>query len=76
MTGAYRMVRHPIYTAIFFNYLALILRHYSSLHVILVSLGIFWYVLKSIVEERFLARDPEYASYMRRVRWRWIPGVV
>lgn len=75
-SGAYGWVRHPIYSAIFVNYLALILQHYSSLHLLLVGLGTFWFVLKSIVEERFLAQDPEYAQYMRRVRRRWIPGLV
>ena len=74
--GAYAFVRHPIYTAIFVNYLALILLHYSPLHLILVCIGIFWYVLRSILEEKFLAVDPRYAEYMLRVRRRWIPGLV
>jgi len=38
-------------------------------------LGIFWFVLKSVVEESFLRSDPKYADYMQRVRWRWLPGI-
>ena len=75
-TGAYGLVRHPIYTAIFVNYLAFVLDAYSPGNVLIAVLGVFWYVIKSIVEERFLAADPEYADYMQRVRWRWLPWIV
>jgi protein-S-isoprenylcysteine O-methyltransferase Ste14 len=39
-------------------------------------LGIVWFLVKSLVEERFLRTDPEYSAYMGRVRRRWIPGVL
>jgi protein-S-isoprenylcysteine O-methyltransferase Ste14 len=32
-------------------------------------------MLKSVIEERFLRDNPEYAAYMTQVRYRWIPGV-
>lgn len=73
--GAYRLVRHPIYTGVFFNYLASLFAAYSNIKVIIVGLGIFWFVLKSIIEERFLAEDTEYVKYMEQVRWRWLPWV-
>ena len=75
-TGAYGFVRHPIYTGGFVNYIALLLLRYSRTTAILVGLGIFWFLLKSIVEEHFLRTDPEYSAYMARVRHRWIPWVV
>ncbi len=75
-TGAYGLVRHPIYTATFVNYVALLLLRYSRLTAILVALGILWFVVKSLVEEHFLRTDPEYAAYMARVRRRWIPGLL
>ena len=75
-TGAYGLVRHPIYTAAFVNYIALLLARYAPGTLILVALGIFWFLIKSVVEERFLRADPEYAAYMAGVRQRWIPGVV
>jgi len=75
-TGAYGFVRHPIYTGGFVNYIALLLLRYSRTTAILVGLGIFWFLLKSVVEEHFLRTDPEYSAYMARVRHRWIPWVV
>lgn len=74
--GAYGFVRHPIYTAAFINYVALLLLRYSGGTAILVGLGISWFLVKSVVEERFLRTDPEYAAYMASVRRRWIPGLL
>lgn len=33
------------------------------------------YFLRSITEERFLMRDPDYVAYCRKVKYRFIPGV-
>ena len=33
-------------------------------------------IVRTVYEERVLARDPAYASYRRRVKWRILPGVV
>ncbi len=74
-TGAYGLVRHPIYTGIFVNYLALVLQRFSGGNLLLVALGALWFMVKSVIEERFLAADPEYAAYLGRVRWRWVPGL-
>lgn len=74
-TGAYGWVRHPVYTGIFVNYLALVLQRFSGGNLLLVTLGALWFMVKSVVEERFLAADPEYAAYLGRVRWRWVPGL-
>lgn len=75
-TGAYRYMRHPIYTSLFVVFFSTALRLYSPRNVVLIAIGMFWFVLKSIVEERFLREDPQYATYMQRVRARWIPFVV
>ena len=74
--GAYRFVRHPIYTAVFFSTVATALENYSRVNAVLFSLGILWWIIKSLVEENFLRKDPEYAAYLQRVRWRWIPGII
>jgi protein-S-isoprenylcysteine O-methyltransferase Ste14 len=75
-TGAYGLVRHPIYTALFINYLSLLLQRFTVGNLVLVSLGVGWFILKSFIEERFLSADPEYAAYMQQVRWRWVPGIL
>ena len=34
------------------------------------------YYLRALTEERHLSKDPEYQDYMKRVPFRFIPGVV
>lgn len=72
-SGAYRFMRHPIYTGIYLAYLALALQHFSTINSCIFASGAALFVIKSFVEERFLREDAEYALYMRRVRWRWLP---
>jgi protein-S-isoprenylcysteine O-methyltransferase Ste14 len=74
--GAYRLVRHPIYTAVFFMIIARMLASYSLLNFLLYSLAVFWILARSLAEEEFLRKDPAYSAYMRRVRWRWFPGLI
>ncbi len=73
--GAYRFVRHPIYTGIFIAMLAFVLRSYSPLNLLMASTIVVLFMIKSVVEERFLRADPEYAAYLQRVRHRWLPGI-
>ena len=75
-TGAYRFVRHPIYTGLMLSYLAAVLRIYSPRNVTLFSIAVFWMLVKSFVEESFLREDAQYAAYMTDVRARWIPFVI
>ena len=75
-TGAYRYMRHPIYTGLFLGFLGVALRAYSPRNVLILGLGILWFLIKSIVEENFLRADPQYAAYLQRVGARWIPFVV
>jgi protein-S-isoprenylcysteine O-methyltransferase Ste14 len=74
--GAYRWVRHPIYTALFPTVIAGALRSFSPRNLILLALAIVWCVARTLAEENFLQKDPVYAEYMKRVRWRWFPGVI
>lgn len=74
-TGAYRFVRHPIYTGAFIAMLSFVLRSYTPLNLIMAATIVALFMIKSIVEERFLSADPEYAAYLRHARWRWIPGI-
>jgi len=74
--GAYRYVRHPIYTGLFLAWVSLLLRLYSLTN-LACFLGIcLLYAIKSLVEEGFLRHDPAYATYMNDVRYRFIPGIV
>ena len=73
--GAYRFVRHPVYSGVFIAMLSVVLRSYSLLNLIVAATIVALFMIKSIVEEKFLSEDPEYAAYLQGVRWRWIPGV-
>jgi protein-S-isoprenylcysteine O-methyltransferase Ste14 len=76
-SGAYAFMRHPVYTAFLLTSTAFVLRAYSPLNVLLMGLGVFWFIpIKSLVEENFLRADPQYAAYMQKVRARWIPFVI
>src|SRR5262250_3484225 len=76
-TGAYAFMRHPVYTGVLITSAAFVLRAYSPLNALLMGLGVFWFIpVKSLVEEEFLRHDPQYATYMQRVRARWIPFVI
>jgi protein-S-isoprenylcysteine O-methyltransferase Ste14 len=68
-------VRHPIYLAGSLIFVANMLSAYSPRNLAILALAIFWFALKSVVEESFLRSDPSYADYMQRVRWRWLPGI-
>ena len=74
--GAYRFVRHPIYTGYFIGLLADCLANWSTRNLWIDGLSVFWFVIKSLVEEGFLKNDPAYAAYLQRVRWHWFPGVI
>jgi len=74
--GAYRWVRHPIYTSVFLLSVAGTLASFSAANFLLYALGIAWFVERTFSEEEFLRSDPNYAAYMRRVRWRWFTGLI
>jgi protein-S-isoprenylcysteine O-methyltransferase Ste14 len=75
--GAYAFMRHPVYTGILFAHTAFVLRAYSPLNLLLLGMGVLWFIpIKSLVEEDFLRQDPQYSAYMQRVRARWIPFVI
>ena len=73
--GAYRFVRHPIYTGAFVSLLAFVVRGYSVLNLTVAVVLIGLLMIRSVVEERFLREDAGYAAYLQEVRWRWFPGI-
>ena len=73
--GAYRFVRHPIYTGTFVSLLAFVLRAFSALNVTLTVALVALLMLRGVIEERFLRENAGYAAYLKEVRWRWVPGL-
>jgi len=75
-TGPYAVVRHPMYASAL-PYLVgmplLLGSWYGLLGVPLIMAGI---APRAVFEERLLERDlPGYTDYMRRVRYRLVPGI-
>ena len=86
-TGPYAYIRHPAYAAKNFSWWCVMLpavvwqvftqkEPAVLLHVLgMISMS-FIYYMRAITEERHLARDPEYRIYMKKVPYRFIPGVL
>ncbi|MCL2591449.1 MAG: isoprenylcysteine carboxylmethyltransferase family protein [Betaproteobacteria bacterium] len=76
-TGLYGWVRHPMYLSDIVMRLGYLLSHPAWPTVALFVASSACYVVRAMLEERFLAsQDEAYAAYMKRVRYRFIPGVV
>jgi protein-S-isoprenylcysteine O-methyltransferase Ste14 len=73
--GAYRLVRHPIYTASALTMIPVLLSSFRLQTVLLIVTGITLMVVRAFVEERFLKQSPEYVAYMAQTRYRFIPYV-
>jgi protein-S-isoprenylcysteine O-methyltransferase Ste14 len=74
-SGLYRRVRHPIYFGYLVTHAAFLVAHPTAWNVVLLVAADLALVLRAIQEERTLRRDPAYAAYCARVRWRLVPRV-
>lgn len=76
-TGVYAFVRHPMYLSDMVMRLGYVFSHPSWANAALLLASSACYVVRAMLEERFLAeQDEAYAAYMARVRYRFIPGIV
>lgn len=71
--GLYAWMRHPMYASDLLLRIGFCLAHVSAWSVLWTLVGIGLYGWRAVLEERFLARDPAYAAYLQRVRWRFLP---
>jgi protein-S-isoprenylcysteine O-methyltransferase Ste14 len=75
-TGPYAVVRHPMYAGAVPLVLGLPLWLGSTAGALVAILPILMLVVRIGIEERFLRRElAGYEDYVRRVRWRLVPGV-
>lgn len=75
-TGPYAVIRHPMYAALVVYALCVPLWLGSTAGVLLAVVPLGVLALRLLVEERHLRRTlPGYEAYMRKVRWRIVPGV-
>jgi protein-S-isoprenylcysteine O-methyltransferase Ste14 len=73
--GVYRVIRHPIYAGYLVTHTAFLVAHPTAWNLLVLAVSDTALLVRAIYEERTLARDPDYASYMTTVRWRVLPGV-
>jgi protein-S-isoprenylcysteine O-methyltransferase Ste14 len=80
-------VRHPAYAAKNFSWWCVMFpvalyqagaqKSAAPLLQVLGLVGLtFIYYMRARTEEKHLRKDPEYRAYMKKVPWRFIPGVV
>jgi len=74
--GPYRFIRHPAYISKNLVWWITIIPVLSIAAVLSMLAWSVVYFLRAITEERHLARDPDYREYCKKVRHRFIPGVV
>lgn len=75
-SGLYHFIRHPMYASYLFIYLGYILTSFSFINLILMIVVCFSQVKRALYEEHLLQTSDEYTSYMKKVPWRFIPGIV
>jgi protein-S-isoprenylcysteine O-methyltransferase Ste14 len=73
--GVYQVVRHPIYAGYIVTHAAFLAAHPTAWNVALLAVGDLALLVRATYEERTLALDSEYATYLTRVRWRVAPGL-
>ncbi len=74
--GPYAVVRHPAYVTKNLAWWITILPIISVPVALSMAFWSFIYFIRSITEERHLIRDPDYQLYCKKVRYRFIPGLI
>jgi protein-S-isoprenylcysteine O-methyltransferase Ste14 len=74
-SGAYNVVRHPIYAGYLLTYVGFFLNNPTVWNAALYGVTLGLIVVRIGAEENVLRLDPLYAAFMSRVRYRVAPGL-
>jgi len=73
--GPYRLLRHPIYAGYLVNHIGFMLSSFSWHNLLLLSAFHLAQGLRMLKEEAVLSEAPAYRDYMKKTRWRVVPGL-
>ncbi|HEY2177821.1 MAG TPA: methyltransferase [Caulobacteraceae bacterium] len=74
-SGAYNVVRHPIYAGYLLTYIGFFLLNPTARNAALYGVTVGLMIIRIGAEENVLRLDPGYAAFMNRVRYRVAPGL-
>lgn len=74
-SGAYRIVRHPLYATEMVFYFGFFIGNFSLFNLIAVSAILLGQIWRAISEEKLLSKDAKYVEYMRHVPYRFVPAI-
>ena len=74
-SGPYRFVRHPMYLGYVTVHVGFLLLSPNLYNLAIYGLSFAIQVARLLAEERLLGRDPAYAAFSARTRYRLLPGV-
>jgi protein-S-isoprenylcysteine O-methyltransferase Ste14 len=74
--GPFRWIRHPVYLGWLVLSLGYAMSYWSGRNLMLIVVALPFMVWRIDQEEAHLSADPEYRSYVQRVRYRLWPGVL
>jgi protein-S-isoprenylcysteine O-methyltransferase Ste14 len=74
-SGLYGIVRHPIYAGYLVSHVAFVLTYPTLWNAVVWAISDGAQFVRVRYEEQLLRRDSAYASYLRTVRWRVLPGL-
>jgi protein-S-isoprenylcysteine O-methyltransferase Ste14 len=74
-SGLYRLVRHPMYAGYVVSYSCFVLQNPSLENGVLLGTFIAFTILRIVMEEGHLSKDPLYREMQQQVRWRLVPFV-
>jgi len=75
LTGPYKLVRHPMYAGYLLVHIGVLILMFSPINVVIYTIGWWAQILRIHAEERLLSQDPAYRDFMKKTRWRLIPGI-
>ena len=73
--GPYRFVRHPMYLGYITVQVTFLVMAPNGWNLLVYGASFTVQLLRILAEERLLSRDPAYAAFMGKTRWRLMPGV-